>query len=334
MKEIITKYLEGRASVEEQEILLVWLRNKSNRIAFNSHKLDWEKNSDTSTLPEGSEKSWAAIQDQMLLRSFDKWQNSRRMNLLLRIAAIFFFVISVAGVAYFVVDSSQLNSEYYTEVVAENGQISKVKLPDGSMVWLNSGSKISYNNYFAVNNRAIRLKGEAYFEVERNEQIPLIVESGEMHVKVLGTKFNVAAYPESEFIDVVLEKGKVELLDPKAESFQYFMKPGELASFKKTNKNLAVTRVNTEKYSSWKDGIINVYNQTLEELCKRLENRYNQKFEYEDLLKDFHFTFTIKNEPLDEIIKIMEKVAPIKADQRGEVIVFEVDKTRERELLR
>jgi transmembrane sensor len=149
-------------------------------------------------------------------------------------------------------------------------------------------------------------------------------------VKVLGTKFNVSAYPSSANIDVVLESGKVELLSTAVESFQYQLKPGERATFDKSNRGLNVSNVNTAKYTSWKDGMINIYNQPLEELVKRLETRYNQKFRYSETLKDYHFTFTIKNETLDETIKLMEKIAPVKAVQKEDIIEFKLDEKRKK----
>ncbi|WP_320113144.1 FecR domain-containing protein [Draconibacterium orientale] len=333
MKEIIEKYLEGRASAGEQVQLLKWIRKKENRIVFNSSKLDWNKSQQNKPLPEGSEQSWMNIQDQMLQKSFKRWQYSDKVNLMVRIAAIFFFVLSLGGGAY-MLSSTKQNDIWYSEIEAENGQISKVKLPDGSMVWLNSGSKISYNNLFAANNRNVKLEGEAYFEVQKNEDLSFVVNSGEIQVKVHGTKFNVEAYPGSENIDVVLESGKVQLLSAEVASFEYFLSPGERASFVKSNNQLKISEVNTLKFTSWKDGILNIYNQPLVEVVKRLEKRYNQEFEYANELKDFPFTFTIKNEPLDEIIEIMEKIAPIKTKQEKNVIVFELDEEKVRELSR
>ncbi|WP_346863214.1 FecR domain-containing protein [uncultured Draconibacterium sp.] len=330
MKLIITKYLEGCATEEEQAKLLTWLRQKENRIAFNSQKLDWKKSLDNQQFPEGSEKSWSTIQDQLLQKSYSGWQSSRKISYFFRYAAIFFFVVSLASAVYIVSNKLQSTPEYFTQVIADNGQISKVELPDGSMVWLNSGSKISYNNLFAANNRNITLIGEAYFEVTKNEDIPLIVTSNEIKVKVLGTKFNVAAYPESEIISVVLESGKVELLSTKEANFQCHLKPGERATFNKLKRNLEVNEVNTVKYTSWKDGMINIFDQTMEELVERLETRYNQKFDYAAELKDYHFTFTIKNELLEETIDLMEKIAPIKTVQKGEIIEFELDEKRMR----
>lgn len=330
MKIIITKYLEGHATDGEQAKLLAWLRDKDNRLAFNKQKFDWKKGFSKEFLSEGSELSWYAVQDQLLRDNYSGWRSSRKINQFFRIAAIFFFVVSLGSAVYFISNQPVIASEFFTSVVAENGQISKVLLPDGSTVWLNSGSEISYSNLFAAENRTIDLQGEAYFQVTRNEEMPLIVNSGELQVKVLGTKFNVAAYTESEIIKVVLESGSVELLNSNEEKFQYNLKSGELACFTKAGRKLTVHEVNTVKYTSWKDGMINIYNQPLEELLERLGKRYNQKFVYPEALKGYHFTFTIKNESLHEIIAVMEKIAPIKTKQKGDIIEFELDKKRQK----
>ncbi|MFV0268652.1 MAG: FecR family protein [Draconibacterium sp.] len=294
----------------------------------------WKRNLDQSSLPEGSEESWLFIQERMLQDSFNRRKYSNRVNWFVRIAAIFFFTLSLGGGFYVISGIHEQGSESYTEVEAENGQISKVKLPDGSLVWLNSGSKIAYNSQFGSHNRDVKLDGEAYFQVKEDKKLSFLVNSGKIQVKVYGTRFNVSAYPESENIDVVLESGKVQLLSPEVPSFQCFLRPGEKASFIKISNQLVVNQVNTMKFTSWKDGILNIYNQPLSEVVKRLEKRYNQQFEYSAELTDFHFTFTIKNESLEEIIHIMEKIAPIKTNQQKHIIVFKLDQNKARELSR
>lgn len=325
MKEIIVKYLEGRASEAELAELLEWLRIKKNRIDFNSYSLVWKKSLDKQQLPPKGEETWNKIQAQMLQKSFIRWQKTKGTNQFFRIAAIFFFTICLGFLAYFFGNKETKMHEVYTNVFADNGHISKVELPDGTWVWLNSGSKISYSNLFASKNRHISLTGEAYFQVTKNKDLPLIVTSGELQVKVLGTKFNVTAYPENKEIAVVLESGSVELLNSKTESFHLNLKPGERAVFNKTDKNLQVSTVNTSKFTSWKEGIINIYNQTLEEVAERLESRYNQKFILDNEVKNYIYTFSIKNESLDEIIQLMEKITPVKAEQKNDTILFRTD---------
>lgn len=328
MQKIITKYLEGKATELEQAKLLQWLRIKKNKFDFHRLSLVWKNSLDENQFPGNGEESWNKIQTQLLQKSFKGWQSSRKMNQFFRYAAILFFVISIGSLAYFFVNKEESLPEYYTSVMAENGQISKVELPDGSMVWLNSGSEITYSNYFASNNRNITLSGEAYFEVTKNRDIPLVISTDDLQVKVLGTKFNVSAYPDAKKINIVLEEGLVELLNCKVESFSCQLKPGELAVFDKSNRNLVISEVNTRKFTSWKEGLINIYDQSLEELTKRLKIRYNQKFELTEDVKDFRYTFTIKNESLDEIIKLMEKITPIKAVQKENTISFKLDKNK------
>lgn len=330
MKERIEKYLNGIADKSEQTQLLAWLRNHENRKTFNKHKLDWKNELDVHQLPAGSENSWTAIQDYLLQKKYYSWRQSQKINRFFRVAAVVFFVMGIGSALYFL--SNQRADEVFTTVLADNGQISKVILPDSSVVWLNSGSELSYSNLFSKKNRSIELKGEAYFDVTRNEELPLVVSVDEFQVKVLGTKFDVSAYPLSNKISVVLEEGKVELLSSVSKSFHCLMDPGEKATFNKTTKKMRLVRTNTARYTSWKDGTIHIYDQTLEELVKRLENRYNQTFVFEDAVKDFPFTFTIENESLAEVIALMEKIAPIKAKQTDDIIAFSLDKRRKREV--
>lgn len=331
MQEIITKYLEGHASKEEQLKLLEWMRDKKNQLDFHRYKLVWKNSLKENQFPGNGEESWNKLQAQLLQKSYNRWQGSWKINQFFKYAAIFFFVISLGGLAYFLSDFSKHTKESFTTVIAENGQISKVELPDGSLVWLNSGSKISYCNNFAYNNRDVNLLGEAYFNITKNEDLPLIVNCEDLQVKVLGTRFNVKAYQRSNYIGIVLEEGAVELLNKQIESFSCKLKSGERARYDKSNMELNVSNVNTTKFTAWKEGVMNVYDQSMERVVKRLETRYNQKFEISDEVKDFHYTFTIQNESLDEIIKLMEKITPIKATQRNDIITFKMDKKKMRE---
>ena len=147
-------------------------------------------------------------------------------------------------------------------------------------------------------------------------------------MEALGTKFNVAAYAGTGAIDVVLEEGLVKLQHKEAKDFRYILKPGNRARFDKENYKLNVEEVNTGKLTSWKDGIINIYNQPLREVLKRLELRYNQEFTIDERLRDYHYTFTITNESLEEVIELMERITPVKATQENEIIYFKPEKIK------
>lgn len=328
MRSIITKYLEGRASDAEMNELLSWLRNKQNRLIFQNVKLDWKSSLVKTGFPAESRESWLQLQEKLAQKKLIRLQEIHKKQLFYRIAAVFIFAVSLSVATWFVSQKVQTGNEVFTRVVAGSGQISKVELPDGTEVWLNSGSAISYGSRFSTRNRDIELQGEAFFQAARNEKLPLVVKAGELKVKVLGTIFNVNAYPGSGSVDVVLEEGSVELLNSGGKTFHYLLKPGELARFDSKSRQVLISEINPAKFTAWKDGIINIYDQTMEELVKRLENRYNQKFEISDDVKHFRYTFTITNEPLDEIIRLMEKITPVIAVQTDEVIVFRADKKK------
>jgi ferric-dicitrate binding protein FerR (iron transport regulator) len=332
MKETAYKYFEGRATEAEQEQLLNWLRKKENRIVFHSYKLDWRKGLENGQFIVGGEESWNRLQEKLGQKSYDRWQESRRVQQFFRVAAIFFFVVALSTLAWYFTQQPPVIPETYTTVVAENGQISKVKLPDGSQVWLNSGSEIAYNNFFSAQNREITLTGEAYFDVAKNENLPLVVDCSGLKVKVLGTRFNVNAYNENNVAEVVLEEGSVELLNPGAEDAFYRMEPCEKVELNLETRQYNASVVNTRRYTSWREGIQNIYDLPMEEVVKRLEKRYNQQFELTPEVKELRYTFTIENESLEDVLKLMERITPVIVKQTDETIKIEIDKDKMREV--
>ena len=106
------------------------------------------------------------------------------------------------------------------------------------------------------------------------------------------------------------------------------MRPGELACFNKEKKNLTVSSVNTGLFTSWKDGIINIYNLPLSEVVIKLEKRYNQRFMIDKPIRNLPYTFTIKNENLNSILSLMEKITPVDAVQRGNIIELKYNKDK------
>jgi transmembrane sensor len=332
MKEIAFKYFEGRATDAELEQLLHWLRKKENRLIFNSFRLDWKKSLEPGRFPGGGEESWQRLQAVLGQKSYNRWQKSRKFQQFFRVAAIFFFVISLGSMAWFFTHQPQTIPKTYTSVMAENGQISKVELPDGSLVWLNAGSKLTYNNFFSAENRKVTLSGEAYFDVTKNEKLPWVVDCNGLQVRVLGTRFNVNAYEAGIMAEVVLEEGAVELINSATNDNFYRMKPGERIKLNLQNGEYSAGMVNTARYTSWREGIVNIYDLSIEDLVRRLEKRYNQKFELTPEVKKLRYTFTIENEPLEDVLKLMERITPVKVKQTDETIKIDIDKRKMRDV--
>lgn len=328
MKSIIKKYLSGKSSEEEQKDLLQWIRREENLNEFQRIKQEWTTEVRKETIPSEFVQDWKTIQNKMMAQLQQEVQQKQRTLNFFRYAAIFMVLIAVPALLYIFSQNQPAAPLVYTTVAADYGQISKAVLPDSSVVWVNSGSSIKYNNQFSASNRDIELNGEAFFEVTRNADLPLIVTNSGLKVKVLGTEFSVSAYPEEPNIHVILEKGKVELTSVSNTRFRQEMKPGEMATFSKTKNELALATVNTSLYTSWKDGLINIYNLPLSELVIKLEKRFNQKFLVDEQIKDVPYTFTIKNEDLSSVLSLMEKITPVEAIQREHVIELKYNKNK------
>lgn len=236
-----------------------------------------------------------------------KEQKTRRLNTsgYLKYAAVFILAIGLSSLFFYFQPQhlSDLNTQY-TTAIAEHGQISKIILPDSSVVWLNSGTTIAYNNNFAVNNREIKLSGQAFFDVTKNKKIPLQVFCNKLEVKVLGTKFDVSAYPEDKNIHVFLESGKVEILNPVEKSFHYELNPGEMTRYDKSSKHLSLRKNFSNQFTAWKDGVLIFRDEPMSEVIPKLQRRYDIDIEVaQSDIYESVFTATIKNETLEEIFK-------------------------------
>jgi ferric-dicitrate binding protein FerR (iron transport regulator) len=334
MEDIIRKYLENTATDQEKESLLQWLRNRENIREFNIVKKSWKAGLNSDTFPGEGKEIWMKIQSGLLERGFAGWQKSRRISQILRYAAILFFLTTIGSITLYLTNRPAKSDILVTTIVAENGQMSKVMLPDLSVVWLNSASEIRYDNQYGVKNRKISLQGEAYFDISKDESLPVVVDCNELQVKVTGTKFNVNAFPGSEQISVVLEEGSVDILKDEIPGFRYSLISGQMATFDISGKKMTVGQVNTSKFTSWKEGIVNIYELPLDEVVTRLNMRYNQQFVVDDEVRHYHYTFTIKNESLQEVIALIEKITPVRAEQTGSVIVFRQDKAKMRKMVK
>lgn len=320
--------MSGDSSEKEQETLLDWVRHEDHRAEFEAVKNEWQQEVIHQAIPMQYEQSWNNIQVAILGNTQVSLQRAQRTLYLFRIAAILVVLLLIPSLVFFYTQKKEDTPLTYTTVTADLGQISKVLLPDSSVIWINSGSTIKYNNRFSASNRDIDLVGEAFFKVHKNKELPLIVNSQDLNVKVLGTEFCVSSYPEENTIHVILEKGKVELSSDINDDFRQEMKPGEMAIYNKEKKSLSLSTVNTGLYTSWKDGMINIYNLPLSELVIKLERRYNQKFIVDEAIKNLPYTFTIKNEDLHSVLRLMEKITPVDAIQKGNIIELRYNKSK------
>ncbi|MGV8096704.1 MAG: FecR family protein [Mangrovibacterium sp.] len=229
-----------------------------------------------------------------------------KASLLLKYAAILILLLGILPFLFYLRNQYRLtgNTELkYTSVVAKYKEMSQVILPDSSIVWLNSGTTLTYNNHYSFNNRDLSVKGEAYLDVRKNSEIPLIITCDELKVKVLGTKFNVSAYPEDHQITVALESGAIELLHTKNKSFNYKLRPGEIAHYNPELKKVTIEKTNVADYTVWKDGFLFFKDTPMSEVIKRLERKFNVDIVVKNpAVYEPAFNATFKDENLIEVL--------------------------------
>jgi ferric-dicitrate binding protein FerR (iron transport regulator) len=312
----IWNLVTGESNKTDKQSVLAELEQdlEAQRI-YNELKNTWALVSSTKEMP-------VAEKDEMFSRFKERLQTASnthriRLNNLFKYAAIFILGMTITTLSVYLTErKGWLGSkkEFIQTVVADKGQISKVILPDSSVVWINSGSKITYNSRFAENNRKIQLVGQAFFHAAHNEKIPFVVDVNGFLVKVLGTKFDVNAYSGEKNIRVVLESGRVELHQASDHDFKYTLSPGEMATFNPENKKLTIDKVKPELFSSWKEGVLIFRDKPMAEVLDAIQRRYNIDIEVKDAnIYKSVFTARISNEPLDKVLKSMEFSCSVKA---------------------
>lgn len=186
----------------------------------------------------------------------------------------------------------ELVSECHTLKIPRGGEY-RLKLSDGTIVFLNSESELRYPINFGTMLREVELKGEAFFEVAEDQQRPFVVKAEQVHVKVLGTSFNVNTY-DKDYIETVLVNGSVGI-QVDGNDQEWRVKPNELARFDRKNKTIEVTEVDVLPYVTWKEGHFLFKNQSLEQIMDIMARWYDIKVEFQDeSIRDLHFTGDIK----------------------------------------
>ena len=188
----------------------------------------------------------------------------------------------------------------------------RILLSDGSVIWLNSDSRLEYPEKFALEERRVRISGEAFFDVARDTMRPFVVETALQSVSVLGTKFNVSAYP-SEPVLTTLASGKVKVI-PVSGMDSVVLLPGEQSVLSVYADNLSVRQVKINDVVSWKDGIINIENMGLREILKVVSRAYDVDFDTELLpVDDIILRGSISSdESLGVFLAVLSKVADVK----------------------
>lgn len=246
-------------------------------------------------------------------------------------ATIAFLVVATAFfVGYkntFRPESQPLAQENLMEKVIPAGKKSFLILPDGSKVWLNADSKLKYPVAFSGKIREVFLDGEAFFDVVKNPAQPFVIQTSQARIQVLGTSFDVKAYPDSKTVETMVVSGKVKISErANLENF-VFLRPDEkgvyTAANRKISKSAVVRPEEKLEYVDWKKGTLALYDESMAEVATKLERWYGVTVEMDaDKLQNCRVTAHFENQPIEKVLEYIKMVTPLEYAYQGNTIIL------------
>lgn len=338
----IIGFLTQSLNSEEMQSLQAWIsESDENRKYFTDMQEMWLSASDESDKKAfDKEKAYQFFMSQTQLptqtqssegvQTFVQTPIKKRAPLLIRkwmYAAAVVALVLISGTIAYRGGKMEIQNKL-TQIVVEAplGSKTKLYLPDGTLVWLNAGSTISYAQNFGVNDRNLSLSGEGYFEVTKNKELPFEVCTNDLKVKVLGTKFNFRNYADDIEAEVCLLEGKVAL---RTQEKDVELNPDQKALLDKKTGKLSVSGTEAAYSSEWTNDFLYFDEKLLPDITKKLERSYNVKITIaDDTLRTFRFfgKFRRKEQNIREVMDILSSTEKMTYTMNGKNIVITSNK--------
>jgi hypothetical protein len=225
------------------------------------------------------------------------------------------------------------NPNEFNTLIVPYGKRSKIVLSDGTKVWLNSGSKLTYPASFNGKNREVLLKGEAIFDVSHDTQHPFKVLSEGHTIEVLGTIFNVSNYPDENSIRTVLKSGSVQI-SHKSDSFfksqeSTKITPGTMAVYTKNKPGIETKNVDVENYFSWREGVLIFKNNNLKYIMKKLDRYYNVTINFQELeMEEETFSgYLDLKDSIESVLKTLQEASSFEYNfnENGSILINKME---------
>lgn len=280
LKSILKKYLDGSATPEEIQQIEHW----------------YAVSGETKDIPEKSH-----LQKEIIAGILQ--QTAPQVHIWPRIAAAVLLLIAVgAGFYYYNVRSSVSGMEAQI-IQVPFGERKSIQLPDGSNIHLNAGSRLTIGQDYGVNERRIDLSGEAFFEVAADPEHPLIIQTGDISTTVLGTSFNIRAYPEQREWRISVASGGVKVLRQQ-EVLSPSLTANKELSYDHASRKVTLAATGAVSADGWRNNLINFSNNSLKEIAMELERQYNVPISVRGH-DNGHYKISFQRQPLKEILNVL-----------------------------
>jgi ferric-dicitrate binding protein FerR (iron transport regulator) len=314
IEELLPGYLSGELSDNDLEMIDEWRKESPENEALYRKSL----------------KAWESIPLLKEMEQFNSFQALKKVNSRLsqaepvkwwlniqRAAAILLLPLMVY--TSYLINQNQskknvLETVMTQTITSRQGMVSQFTLADGTQVWLNSDSELQFPIRFSGDKREVKLKGEAYFEVTKNEKQPFRVNANELKVDVLGTSFNVVNYEDEQQSEVILVTGKVKLSSENGGAIKQFgtISPGIRSVFEKTTGKIYAEEVDVDKFIAWREGNLIFREDQMDEVVKRLSRWFNVEIFINDPeIRNYTYKATFRDENLVQVLNLLRLSAPI-----------------------
>jgi transmembrane sensor len=321
---LLAKYMAGEASEQESYAVEEWLgKSVENRALYNSIKSDW-KLMDTMKTQFNTDKAWNKLHERIAASEGSTVMQdtplvtvrSPRLFLTpLRVAASI-MLVALLGTSIWLITN---NTRHISFIAGKEERGKQVVLPDGSSVFLNAGTSLSYSRSFNRKLREVKLDGEAYFEVTPDKTKPFRIYARKACVTVLGTSFNVNARKKNNQVSVYVTTGMVELSETDNRSNRILLKPGNMGMM--NNKGITTMAAGNENAIAWKTGILSFRDTKLLEVTSLLNDIYGVNIVLQESgLDTTRINGDYRNDPLDEILQVICKQTHLTVEKSDDMI--------------
>ena len=293
MQELLAKYFEGKASIEELQSIENWI--VQNPMEFEQFSAIWN-GSKKFSYPE-IPNSFDSIKNKI---SQDPKKLPMTPRISWKIAASFILLAAFSLLAYSYFSSNQ-NIDTYASVYVSKEDIKQVDLSDGTKVWLKPNSKIEVSNAYNEKNRSVKLKGDAFFEVARNENKPFLIESKDVSVQVLGTSFGITETRQN--ITVAVKTGKVKVSNEVSETT---LIKHQAVTHIIGSDEFVFSNIQDQNQWAWIDKVLTFEETDLKDVISKVEETYGVSIQYNHSYDQVPFTGRFDNNEIEEILTILK----------------------------
>jgi transmembrane sensor len=314
---LIEKILSGTESALEKKSFEEWiLESEQNKAYYEEFKHLWEKFDGVYNKVEFDKK---AAKVRIQLKIAERRKNSQKVKTRYWVATAASILLLI-GLGFFINNYS--NSANTPIVYSTGNSVREIILADSSHIWLNSNSSLLVPRVFSKKQRKVNLRGEAYFEITRDEKRPFKILTGKTITEVLGTTFNINMDTLSGDVNVIVNSGRVAFYRSNQSSGKSILNKNVKGQYLGSNNQIMIFSNTNQNFLSWKTGVLTFSDTPLEEVCKELTKLYKKNVKADSTISGVSLTGSFRNEKLEDILKTIQLTLNVEINGRENEIVI------------